>query len=148
MGSERWEVNYNGELIWQAAATSSKNRGTEKIELIKKLFERNSWTCEILDDSSKFIKIQLVKENVNTSNIYHVALVNVVNEYRTNSDNPDSDSSYEKRIQGQDFSELQYNNKLIFGLYVIDSEEDLEKSIIVSWPEEVLTKTSNNVTSI
>ena len=143
MGNERWEVNYNGELVWQAAATSSKNRGTEKIELIKKLFERDGWTCEILDDSSKFIKIQLVKENVDTPIIYHIALVNVVNEYRANSDNPDSNSSYEKRIQGQDFSELQYNNKLIFGLYVIDSEEDLEKSIIVSWPEEVLTSGSN-----
>ena len=143
MGNERWEVNYNGELVWQAAATSSKNRGAEKIELIKKLFERDGWTCEILDDSSKFVKIQLVKENVDTPIIYHIALVNVVNEYRANSDNPDSNSSYEKRIQGQDFSELQYNNKLVFGLYVIDSEEDLEKSIIVSWPEEVLTSGSN-----
>lgn len=143
MGNERWEVNYNGELVWQAAATSSKNRGAEKIELIKKLFERDGWTCEILDDSSKFVKIQLVKENVDTPIIYHIALVNVVNEYRANSDNPDSNSSYEKRIQGQDFSELEYNNKLVFGLYVIDSEEDLEKSIIVSWPEEVLTSGSN-----
>lgn len=143
MGNERWEVNYNGELVWQAAATSSKNRGAEKIELIKKLFERDGWTCEILDDSSKFVKIQLVKENVDTPIIYHIALVNVVNEYRANSDNPASNSSYEKRIQGQDFSELEYNNKLVFGLYVIDSEEDLEKSIIVSWPEEVLTSGSN-----
>lgn len=84
MGNERWEVNYNGELVWQAAATSSKNRGAEKIELIKKLFERDGWTCEILDDSSKFVKIQLVKENVDTPIIYHIALVNVVNEYRAN----------------------------------------------------------------
>lgn len=143
MSSERWEVNYDGELVWRAAATSSINRGEGKVNLIKRLFQRDGWICDILDESNKFIKIELKKNHVDTSMIYNVALVNVVNEYRTNSDNPDSSSSYEKRIQGQDFSDLQFDNKLILGLYVIDSEEDLEKSIIVSWPEEVLTSGSN-----
>lgn len=143
MSSERWEVNYDGSLVWQEAATSSLNRGQGKINIIKQLFNRNGWSCEILDDTSKFIKIGLYKDNVEETIVYHVAIVNVVNEYRANSDNKNSNSSYEKRIQGQDFSELHYENKLVFGLYVVDNDEDLEKSIIVSWPEEILTNGSN-----
>ncbi|CDM67812.1 hypothetical protein CM240_0647 [Clostridium bornimense] len=143
MSSLRWEVDYNGVLVWREAATCSRNRGEGKTELIRELFERDGWTCQVIDDSSKFVKISLSNPNFENSVIYNVALVNVVNEYRNRSDDPESPSSYEKRIQGQDFSQYNLENKLVLGLYVIDSEEDLNNSIIVSWPKEILTDGSN-----
>ena len=96
-----------------------------------------------MDGSSKFIKIQLTNAHSNERAEYNVALSNVVNEYRKNSDNQQSNSSYEKRIQGQDFQEISCTNKLVFGLYVIEDREDINNSIIVSWPEEILTSGSN-----
>lgn len=143
MSNLRWEVNYDGTLVWREAATLSTNRGQRKVELIKELFERDGWNCEILDSSSKFIKIKLTNSHSNEIAEYNVVLSNVVNEYRKNSDNQKSNSSYEKRIQGQDFQEVNCTNKLVFGLYVIEDGEDINNSIIVSWPEEILTSGSN-----
>lgn len=143
MSNLRWEVDYDGTLVWKEAATLSTNRGQRKVELIKELFERDGWSCEILDSSSKFIKIKLTNSHSNETAEYNVVLSNVVNEYRKNSDNKQSNSSYEKRIQGQDFQEVNCINKLVFGLYVIEDGKGINNSIIVSWPQEILTSGSN-----
>ncbi|MDM5326847.1 AAA family ATPase [Neobacillus sp. CF12] len=143
MTNERWEVDYDGTLVWKPSAISQRNRGKAKIELIKQLFVRDGWQCEILGDSTKFIHIRLTNPHTTENLEYNVALLNVVNDSRPNSNNPDSGSSYEKRIQGQDLKEIICPNKLIFGIYVLESEEDINHSIIVAWPEEILTSGSN-----
>lgn len=143
MGNKRWEVDYNGDLVWQDAATLSENTKKNKVTLLKKIFERDGWSCEITDDSNKFISVKLTNTASESEKKYSVVLVNVVNEYRAHSDDKESNSSYEKRIQGQDFTAYTCENKLIFGIYAFKEDEDIENSIIVSWPEEILTTGAN-----
>lgn len=143
MANKRWEVDYGGKLVWQESATLVENKGKKKSKLVQNIFEREGWICEILDDDTKFINIKLTNKLYNITKYYNVVVVNVVNEYRPNSDDPKSNSSYEKRIQGQDFIDYTCENKLIFGIYAFKDDEGIENSVIVSWPEEILTTGSN-----
>lgn len=144
MSSERWQVNYDGNLDWKEAVSSSRNKSnTGKLELLKELFERDGWSCKILGRESKFTKVELTNSISNEIKEYNVALINVVNDTRSNSDRKDSPSSLEKRIQGGGLYEVSCSNKLIFGLYVIEDNEDIDDSIIVSLPEEILTAGEN-----
>ncbi|MFD2212385.1 AAA family ATPase [Metabacillus endolithicus] len=142
MSKERWQVDYDGNLVWKDAV-SSKIRGQAKAELIKELFERDGWECKILHSGSKFTKVKITHSHTHQTAEYNVALVNVVNETRQNSNNQESPSSYEKRIQGDGLYDADCDNKLVFGLYIIEEEEHIDDSIITSIPEEALTSGSN-----
>lgn len=160
---KRWQVDYGYNLVWDQTIKSEVNK-----DCLKRLFAYAEHCFDILPDSFEnsdgpYIKVrlkskddwnsipqmeeELEKEFHESSNEYNIAFLSVQKDTRENgkkgedkivtSNLKDHTNSIKLRCQGNLYYEA-LENKLILARYSYTEGEDVNKSLYIAFPEEII----------